>query len=133
MIEYQNGITLPCQFPLHVIMNECPNSRQVHQRSAVALHTKLQNMDMSKVPLFKTLLYHERNSQDGFLVLYAMLCVCHPKLVEKPKLEAPVMENNDNILTFVRKYSNYIECEKNFQQTLFGYGTINLHHQYIRY
>ena len=93
-------------------MNECPNSRQAYQRSAVALYTKLQHMDMSKVPLFKTLLDHERSSQDGFRVLYAMLCVCHPKLVEKPKLEVPVMENNGNLFTFIRKYSNYIECEK---------------------
>ena len=93
-------------------MDECPNSKQAYQRSAVALYTKLQNMDMSKVPLFKTLLDHERSSQDGFRVLYAMLCVCHPKLVEKPKLEAPVMETNGNLFTFVRKYSNYIECEK---------------------
>ena len=67
---------------------------------------------MSKVPLFKTLLDHKRSSQDGFRVLYAMLCVCHPKLVEKPKLEAPVMETNGNLFTFVRKYSNYIECER---------------------
>ena len=64
-------------------MDACPNSKQAYRQSAVALYTKLQNMDMSKVPLFKTLLNHERSSQDGFQVLYAMLCVCHPKLVEK--------------------------------------------------
>ena len=104
----------PMSIPTTCILNinECPNSRQAYQRSAVALYTKLQNMDMSKVPLFKTLLDHERNSQDGFRVLYAMLCVCHPKLVEKPRLEAPTMEPNGNLFTFVRKYSNYIECEK---------------------
>ena len=67
---------------------------------------------MSKVPLFKTLIDHKRSSQDGFRVLYAMLCVYHPKLVEKQKLEAPVMETNGNLFTFVRKYSNYIECER---------------------
>ena len=69
-------------------------------------------MDMSKVPLFKTLLDHKRSSQDGYRVLYAMLCVCHPKLVEKPKLEAPTMETNGNLFTFIRKYSNYLQCEK---------------------
>ena len=96
----------------NLTLDESTNSRQAYQRSAVALYTKLQNMDMSKVPLFKTLLEHERSSQDGYRVLYAMLCVCHPRLVEKPKLEAPTMEPNGNLFSLIRKYSNYIECEK---------------------
>ena len=69
-------------------------------------------MDMSKVPLFQTLLDHECSSQDGYQVLYAMLYVCHPKLVEKSKLEAPTVEANGNLSTFISKYSNYLECEK---------------------
>ena len=96
----------------NLTLDESTNSRQVYQRSAVALYIKLQNMDMSKVPLFKTLLEHERSSQDGYRVLYAMLCLCHPRLVEKPKIEAPTMEPNGNLFSFIRKYSNYIECEK---------------------
>ena len=41
-----------------------------------------------------------------------MLCVCHPRLVEKPKIESPEMEANGNLFTFIYKYSKYIECEK---------------------
>ena len=35
-----------------------------------------------------------------------------PKACRETKLEAPSMETNGNLFTFVRKYSNYIECEK---------------------
>ena len=49
-------------------------------------------MDMTHVPLFKTLINHEQSSQDCFQVLYAMLCVCHPRLLEKLKIEAPTVE-----------------------------------------
>ena len=86
--------------------------RQVYQRSAVALYTKIQTMDMKQVPIFKQLIIHERNSQDGYKVLYAMLCGCHPRLVEKSKIEPPKFDQNGNLFTFIREYSNYIECER---------------------
>ena len=86
--------------------------RQVYQRSAVALYTKIQTVDMKHVPIFKQLLIHERSSQDGYKVLYAMLCGCHPRLVEKTKLEPPKFHTNGNLFTFIREYSNYIECER---------------------
>ena len=89
-----------------------PTYYQAYQRSAVAIYTKLQTMDFSTVPVFKTLLDHERSSQDGYKVLYTMLCTCHPNLIEKAKIEPPNMTPNGNLFTFIRKYSNYIECER---------------------
>ena len=41
-----------------------------------------------------------------------MLCTCHPKLIERAKIEPPTMESNGNLFSFIRKYSNYIECER---------------------
>ena len=86
--------------------------RQVYQRSAVALYTKLQTMDVQHVPIFKQLIIHERSSQDGYRVLYAMLCGCHPRLVEKTKIDPPKFKTNGNLFTFIRDYSNYIEYER---------------------
>ena len=86
--------------------------QQVYQRSAVALYTKLQSMDVHNVQIFKQLIIHERSSQDGYRVLYAMLCGCHPRLVEKTKLDPPKFKTNGNLFTFIRDYSNYIEYER---------------------
>ena len=41
-----------------------------------------------------------------------MFCTCHPKLIEREKIEPPTMESNRNLFSFIRKYSNYIECER---------------------
>ena len=76
------------------------------------MYTKLQTMNFNTVPVFKTLLDHERSSQDGYKVLYTMLCICHPNLIEKAKIEPPTVAPNGNLFTFIRKYSNYIECER---------------------
>ena len=75
--------------------------RQVYQCSAVALYTKIQTMDMKYVPIFKQQVIHERNSQDGYKVLYAMLCGCHPRLVEITKIEPPKFVTNGNLFTFI--------------------------------
>ncbi len=88
------------------------NFLQTYQRSAVAIYTKLQNTTMTNVPFFKQILEHERTSQDGYKVLYGMLCICHPKLMEKTKTEPPTLETNGSLFTFIRQYTNYIECER---------------------
>ena len=67
---------------------------------------------MNEVPIFNQLIIHERSSQDGYKVLYAMLCGCHPRLVEKSKIDPPKFNANGNLFTFIREYSNYIECER---------------------
>ena len=84
---------------------------QAYQRSAVAIYTKLQTMDFNTVPVFKTLLDHERSSQDGYKVLYTILCTCHPNLIEKAEINPPAMAPNGSLFKFIRKYSNYIECK----------------------
>ncbi len=89
-----------------------PMYYQAYQRSAVAIYTKLQTMDFDTVPVFKTLLDHERSSQDGYTVLYTMLCTCHPNLIEKAKVEPPTMAPNGTLFTFIQKHSKYIECER---------------------
>ena len=88
------------------------NFLQTYQRSAVAIYTKLQNTTMSKVPFFKQIIEHERTSQDGYKVLYGMLCICHPKLMEKGKTEPPALKTNGSLFSFIRQYTNYIECER---------------------
>lgn len=88
------------------------NFLQTYQRSAVAIYTKLQHTNFSSVPFFQQILNHERTSQDGYKVLYGMLCICHPKLVEKPRQNAPTLEPNGSLFTFIRKYTNYIESER---------------------
>ena len=88
------------------------NFHQTYQRSAVAIYTKLQYTSMTKVPFFQQIIEHERTSQDGYKVLYGMLCTCHPKLVEKTKQDPPSMKTNGSLFAFIRQYTNYIECEK---------------------
>lgn len=88
------------------------NFLQTYERSAVAIYTKLQNTIMTKVPFFKQILEHERTSQDGYKVLYGMLCICHPKLMEKTKTEPPTLQTNGSLFTLIRQYTNYIKCER---------------------
>ena len=88
------------------------NFQQAYQRSAVAIYTKLQNTNMAKVPFFKQIIEHERTSQDGYKVLYGMLCICHPRLVEKSKQEPPTLQTNGSLFSFIRQYTNYIESER---------------------
>ena len=102
--------TVPTTCNLEI--DDIHNFNQTYQRSAVAIYTKLQNTTMSKVPFFKQIIEHERTSQDGYKVLYGMLCICHPKLVEKTKQEPPTLKTNGNIFAFIRQYTNYIECER---------------------
>ena len=82
--------TVPTTCNLEI--DDIHNFNQTYQRSAVAIYTKLQNTTMSKVPFFKQIIEHERTSQDGYKVLYGMLCICHPKLVEKTKQEPPTLK-----------------------------------------
>ena len=85
---------------------------QAYQRSAVAIYTKLENIDFTNVPVFKTLLDHERSSQDGYKVFHTTLCTYHPNLIAKTKIEPPNMEANRNIFSFIGEYSNHImECK----------------------
>ena len=88
------------------------NFQQAYQCSAVAIYTKLQNTNMAKVPFFKQIVEHERTSQDGYKVLYGMLCICHPKLVEKSKQDPPTLKTNGSLFAFIRQYTNYIESER---------------------
>lgn len=88
------------------------NFQQAYQRSAVAIYTKLQNTNMSNVPFFQQILEHERTSQDGYKVLYGILCICHPRLVEKSQQDPPTLQTNGSLFSFIRQYMNYIECER---------------------
>ncbi len=67
---------------------------------------------MAKVPFFKQIVEHERTSQDGYKVLYGMLCICHPKLVGKSKQDLPTLKTNGSLFAFIRQYTNYIESER---------------------
>ena len=40
-----------------------------------------------------------------------MLCMCHPKLMENSKTDAPSLKTNSSLFTFIRQYVNFIECE----------------------
>lgn len=55
---------------------------------------------------------HEKPSQDGYRVLYAFLTCCHPKLVQRTKLDTPKLAENGNLFTFMRNYKNWLEYEK---------------------
>lgn len=103
-----NSVPTTCNLEI----DDVHNFQQTYQRSAVAIYTKIQYMDFTKVPFFKQILEHERTSQDGYKVLYGMLCTCHPKLVEKSKQEAPTLATNGNLFSFIRQYTNYIASEQ---------------------
>ena len=84
---------------------------QVYQRSAGAIYTGLENIDFTNVPVFKPLLDHERSSQDGYKVLYTMLCTYHLICIANEKMGPRNMEAYRNLFSFIREYSNYIECK----------------------
>ena len=50
-------------------------------------------------------------------MLRKILCTCHPNLIEKVKIEPPIIEANGNLFLFIRKYSNYIQCERNSKRS----------------
>ncbi len=78
----QSQDTCPPTCYLERIDND-PTYQQAYQQMAIAINTKLDKTNMAKVPLFETFINHERDSFDGFRVLYAMLSVTHPKLTTK--------------------------------------------------
>ncbi len=80
------------------------NFHQTYQRSVVAIYTKLQNTSMSKVTIFQQIIENKCTHQDGYKVLYDMLCICHPKLVEKTKQHPPTLTTNCSLFaSSVRK------------------------------
>ena len=89
-----------------------PTFHQAYQRMATALYTKLGKVKYDKVPFFSTMVNHEKSSQDGYRVLYAFLTCCHPKLVQRTKLDTPKLVENGNLFTFMRQYKNWLEFEK---------------------
>ena len=109
-IWYMAPTTVPTTCNLDI--DDTHNFHQTYQRSVVAIYTKLQHTSMSKVPFFQQTIDHERTSQDGYKVLYGMLCVCHPKLVEKTQQTPPSLVTNGSLFSFIRQYTNYLECEK---------------------
>ena len=85
---------------------------QAYQRMATTLFTKLNKVNFSKVPTFRTLIEYEKSTQDGYRVLYNLLSCCHPRLAEQTKLDVPKMDTNGNLFTFVRHYKNWLEYER---------------------
>lgn len=83
-----------------------------YQRGATALYTKLSTLDFSQVPLYKEFLEYERDTQDGYRVLYAILGVIHPKLVHRSKMDEPTLETTPNLFTYIRHYRNWLEFER---------------------
>ena len=64
------------------------------------------------MPLFKEFVNYEQKSQDGFRALYAILSICHPKLVERSKLEQPTLAKTPNIFTYICHLRNWHQFEK---------------------
>ena len=62
--------------------------------------------------MFKELVNCESRTQDGFRVLYAILSLCHPKLVERSNMKQPTLKLTPNIFTFITHLRNWFEFEK---------------------
>ena len=72
----------------------------------------MQRLPGKQHPVFKQIIMHERTSQDGFRVLYAMLGTCHPNLIKRRAMSSPSMTTTPNLLGFVRLYLNFLEYER---------------------
>lgn len=58
--------------PMCCLQHNNTNYSQVYQRMATALFTKINQVKFDKIKIFKTLLDHEKATQDGFRVLYSL-------------------------------------------------------------
>ena len=100
----------PTTYPIPI--NDPDYNMQVYQRSATALYSKLVLIDFSKVQTYKEFLTYEAHSQDGYRVLYAILSVCHPRLVERTEMIKPTFQSKPNLFTYMRHYNNWLEFER---------------------
>lgn len=93
--------------------NEHPATAQAYSRMANALYTKLSNCDFRKVPLFqRAVMYQLSNNQDGFDVLYRILCLCHPRLVNRTApMPKPVFNTNTNLFDYIISYQAFLAYE----------------------
>ena len=83
-----------------------------YQRSATALYTKIAQIDFGKVPVFEQFVTYESQTQDGYRVLYAMLSIIHPNLVQRSKMMEPTFTSNSNLFDYIRHYRNWLEFER---------------------
>lgn len=85
--------------------------KQAYQRMSTAIYNVLSKINFSKVTLFKTFLEHqEAANQDGFRVLYSILAQCHPRLMQRTKMQTPTIDK-DGFFRFITRYENYLEFE----------------------
>ena len=45
-------------------------------------------------------------------MLYAMLSMCHPKLVERTAMAKPTLQTQPNLFTYIRHYKTWLEFER---------------------
>lgn len=99
--------------PTYVIPADHPEFNAIaYQRGATAVYTKLQQVNCSKVPVFKQFIEYEQKSQDGFRALYAILTICHPNLVDRSKMTLPSLVTTPNIFTYIRQLRNWHTFEQ---------------------
>ena len=102
--------TNPPTYPIHT--DDVDYNSQAYQRGATALYSKLSSIDFSKVRTYQEFLKYEAPSQDGYRVLYAILSVCHPKIVERAEMKKPTLIDKPNLFTYLRHYNNWLEYER---------------------
>ena len=88
------------------------NFHQAYQQMATAIFSKLNKVKYDKVPFFSNMIDYKKATQDGYRVLYAFLTCCHPKLVQRTKMDIPKMVPNGNFFSFMRMFNNWLEYEK---------------------
>ena len=99
----------PTTYPISI--SDPDYNSQVDQRGATALYTKLVMIDFSKVQTYKEFINYEPHTQDGCCVLYAILSVCYPRLVERTEMIKPTFQSKPNLFTYMRHYNNWLEFE----------------------
>ena len=100
----------PPTYPIHYLDPDFHSL--AYQRSATALYTKISNIDFSKVPVFQQFVNYESQTQDGYRVLYAILSIIHPNIVERSKMEEPSFSEHPNLFNYIRHYRNWLEFER---------------------
>lgn len=83
-----------------------------YQRSATSLYTKLASIDPSKVLVFRQFVNYKSQIQDGYCVIYAILSIIHPNIVQRSKITEPSFDNDTNLFVYIRHYCDWLEFER---------------------
>ena len=84
--------------------------RRVYLTATTSLYTRIAGtLSFKRCQLFQRYMDAHQDSQDGYRVLYDMLCRTHPRLRQVNNIPVPVL--TDDIWTFMKAYRGYVNLK----------------------